>query len=74
MGVIVVSALVCHTAWHWMEDRGQAFWNSPWPQPTTGGLLLFAQWAVSLIVIVFVARHLNDWLDRKSPHHAVPAE
>lgn len=74
MGVIVVSALVCHTAWHWMEDRARAFWNSPWPQPTTGGLIQFSQWAVTLIVIVFAAKLLNDWLDRRRPSHAVPAE
>jgi hypothetical protein len=74
MGVIVVSALVCHTAWHWMLDRGQAFWQTPWPEPTAAGLLLLARWVISLVVVVLVARLLSNWLDRRWSGHAVPAE
>ncbi|MEI9984425.1 MAG: HupE/UreJ family protein [Aliidongia sp.] len=27
MGIIVLSALVAHTAWHWMIERGEVFWQ-----------------------------------------------
>jgi HupE/UreJ protein len=31
LGIIVLSALVAHTAWHWMIERGEALAKYPWP-------------------------------------------
>ena len=53
MGIIVVSAIIAHTAWHWMLDRADVLWKTPWPQPTVAGLMILARWivAVSLAVV-----------------------
>ena len=32
LGVIVLSALAVHTAWHWMLERGEVWWKHPLPQ------------------------------------------
>ena len=31
MGVIILSALVAHTGWHWMIDRGEVLAKFPFP-------------------------------------------
>jgi hypothetical protein len=53
MGTIILSALVAHTAWHWMLDRGDRLRQYPfqWPE-ITGALLASATRWLMLIVIV----------------------
>jgi hypothetical protein len=50
MGTIILSALVAHTAWHWMLDRGSALrtYRFQWP-------VLDASFAVSLMRASIVA-------------------
>src|SRR5215471_5846380 len=74
MGVIVVSALVAHTAWHWMIDRADVLWRTPWPQPTVQGLMILAQWIVAVALAVGAAKLLAKWIERKWPGHVLPAE
>jgi hypothetical protein len=31
LGIIILSALVAHTAWHWMIERGEVLAKFPWP-------------------------------------------
>jgi hypothetical protein len=33
LGVIILSALICHTAWHWMQERLEVLRLIPWPEP-----------------------------------------
>ena len=72
MGVIVVSALVAHTAWHWMIDRADVLWRTPWPQPTVQGLMILAQWIVAVALAVGAAKLLAKWIERKWPGHVLP--
>ena len=74
MGIIVVSALVAHTAWHWMIDRADVLWRTPWPQPTVQGAMILAQWILAVTVALGAARLLAKWIERKWPGHIVPAE
>ena len=50
VGLIVLSALVGHTAWHWMTDRAEVLWRSPWPRPDVLDLATAALW-VGLIAL-----------------------
>jgi hypothetical protein len=70
MGIIVVSVIVAHTAWHWMIDRAEVLWATPWPLPTPEGLALLARWIIALVVAVTAASLLTKWLDRKWPGRA----
>jgi hypothetical protein len=74
MGIIVVSAIVAHTAWHWMIDRADVLWKTPWPQLTVPGLTILAQWILALALAVGAARLFARWIDHKWPGHVVPAE
>lgn len=52
MGTIIVSAIVAHTAWHWMIERFDLLHKFPWPAITYGDLAQGLSW---LIVAVSVA-------------------
>ena len=74
MGIIVVSAIVAHTAWHWMIDRANVFWQTPWPPLTVPGLMILARWIVAVGLAVGAAKLLANWIERKWPGHVLPAE
>jgi hypothetical protein len=50
IGTIILSALVGHTGWHWMSDRADVLWRSPWPRPDAADLAVMALW-LGLIVL-----------------------
>ena len=54
MGTIILSAIVAHTAWHWMIDRGSQLQKFPfaWPDLTPAFLASAMRWAM---VAVFFA-------------------
>ncbi len=73
MGTIILSALVAHTGWHWMIDRGSVLsqFRFQWPVITAATLVTLMHW---LMAIVFLAGLL--WLVfgvlRRQPN--LPAE
>jgi hypothetical protein len=74
MGIIVLSALIAHTAWHWMLDRAEVLWQTPWPQPTGSGLMILGRWILAIAVAVGAAKLLSRWFERKWPGRTQPAE
>ena len=50
MGTILISAIVAHTAWHWMIDRGRDLSRFDWPSMTTAGLASAVRWLTVLVV------------------------
>jgi hypothetical protein len=66
MGTIILSALVAHTAWHWMLDRGEQLgqFRFVWP-PLTAALLATAlHWLMFLLVVAAVLWYVAT---RRSP-------
>jgi hypothetical protein len=61
VGIIVLSALVAHTGWHWMSDRAEVLWRVPWPHP---GLLDLATMALWVAVIILGAGAIGYLLRR----------
>ena len=57
VGTIILSAIVAHTAWHWMIDRFDVLKQFPWPAFTMDGLADGLQW---LFVVVAIAA--GAWL------------
>jgi hypothetical protein len=72
MGVILLSAIVAHTAWHWMIDRWNVLWQAPWPQVTEAGLMILARWVAGLLLAVGLARVIARWIERKRPSVFAP--
>jgi hypothetical protein len=61
MGTIVLSALVAHTAWHWMTDRGAQLLLFPAPALDAAFLLAAVRWTMGLVVVggmLWIARIL----------------
>ena len=81
IGTIVLSALVAHTAWHWMTERGRILleYDLPvWNLAFVGNAL---EWLAILLagaaVAWFVWRRLRGWVDgsrTRAPEPPVPAE
>jgi HupE / UreJ protein len=54
LGTIILSALVAHQAWHWMEDRFSILEQFPWPKITQGGLVSALGWLTVLVAAAAV--------------------
>jgi hypothetical protein len=74
MGIIVLSAIIANVAWQWMMQRGEALWQTPWPQLTVPALLTLGCWVLALSLAVGAAKLLARWLERKWPTLGRPAE
>src|SRR5262249_30545272 len=72
VGMIILSAIVADTGWHWMIDRADVLWKTPWPRPSLVGLTILAFWVAGTRRAVgglsVVAKRL-----RLAPGNAVPA-
>lgn len=53
MGTIIVSALVAHTGWHWMTERGDALLQYRFEWPAFDALLLASamRWLMLLLIV-----------------------
>ena len=71
VGMIILSAIVAHTGWHWMSDRAGALWATPWPRPTLAGLAILAVWMAGIFLagggLSVVARRLDIARSRRLP-------
>jgi len=47
---ILLSAVVAHTAWHWMIDRAEVLWKMQWPRPTIVGVTTLAFWLAGILL------------------------
>ncbi len=59
IGTIILSALVLHTAWHWMIERGEKLAQFPWPVFDAAAIASLMRWAMALTVLAAIA-----WLAR----------
>jgi hypothetical protein len=67
MGIILLSAIVAHQAWHWTLERGDKLWQTPWPHLTRQGAMGLLQWAIAIALAIAALKLLPKWLDRKLP-------
>ncbi|HEX5070174.1 MAG TPA: HupE/UreJ family protein [Vicinamibacterales bacterium] len=59
LGIIVASAIVAHTAWHWLIERGEALTRYDWPVSGPAGLASLLRWVMGAVAVVGVM-----WLGR----------
>ena len=55
MGTIILSAIVAHTAWHWMTDRFDVLRQFPWPTVTAADAATAIRWVMALVVLLALA-------------------
>lgn len=51
IGAIIVSAIVAHTAWHWMTERGAGLTEFGWPAMDAVFLLTVVRWLLAAVVV-----------------------
>ncbi|HYL15960.1 MAG TPA: HupE/UreJ family protein [Terriglobales bacterium] len=66
-GVIILSALVAHTGWHWMTERWDVLRQTPWPRVDAAGVVMLARWVAGLLLAFGAAHLLAKWVGRKFP-------
>jgi hypothetical protein len=70
VGTIILSALVAHTAWHWMLDRGHvlAQFRFEWPAFTSVLLASTLRWVMLFLILGgffwILQRAIQRWNDR----------
>jgi hypothetical protein len=71
-GTVILSALVAHTGWHWMLDRGSRLSQFDWPELDAPFLVGAMRWAMLLVVaaglvwLVGLYRNRGDETGRSS--------
>jgi hypothetical protein len=53
MGTIILSALVAHTGWHWMIDRGERLrqFRFVWPALSAAMLASILHWLMAILIV-----------------------
>jgi len=66
MGAIILSAIVAHTGWHWMLDRGHvlAQFRFEWPALTAALLAGAARWLMAILLLGGVMWFLQKTFQR----------
>ena len=64
IGTIVLSALVGHTAWHWMIERADQFTKFPWPTLDAAFLASAMRWLIMILGVGVVLVLINAALRR----------
>jgi hypothetical protein len=71
-GTILLSALVAHTAWHWMTERGATLrqYRVSWPAPDLALLASALRWLMLLLILAGAVWLLRGLFDRiaRDPH------
>ena len=67
IGTIILSALVAHTGWHWMIDRGERLRQFGWPAIGTAQLVSVMRWLIVILILaglVWLAFAVRNWAQR----------
>ena len=51
LGAVILSALVAHQAWHWMEDRYAVLSQFPWSGYTGDAMVNLLRWVTALVAL-----------------------
>ncbi|HTP51849.1 MAG TPA: HupE/UreJ family protein [Anaeromyxobacteraceae bacterium] len=69
VGIVIASALVAHTGWHWMIDRGEVLWKTEWPPFDAQALAVLARWVAGMLLAIglmrFAARRAGNLFSRR---------
>lgn len=64
LGVIILSALVAHTGWHWMLERGADLAKFPWPVFDAAFAAAAMRGLIGVLLVGALAWLANGWLRR----------
>jgi hypothetical protein len=67
IGTIILSALIAHTAWHWMEARGAGLSAYDWSGPGLGTMALIVRVLMIAVVVASIVWGVRAWQTRERP-------
>jgi len=56
VGIIIASALVAHTGWHWMIARADVLWKTEWPRFDAQALAVLGRWVAGILLVFGAVR------------------
>ena len=74
MGTIILSAIVAHTGWHWMLDRGNTLcqFRFQWPEFNAALLAILVRWLMLFMILgglIWLFRMIvRNWAARRNSH------
>ena len=68
---VLLSALVAHTAWHWMLERGEVLWKVDWPALDAGGAVTAARWLAGALLAAGAVELARRRLERGAARRGV---
>lgn len=72
MGTIILSALVAHTAWHWMTERWDKLRQFPFQWPTLNAAFLASamRWLMALLILAGLIWMISGFLRQRTQGEA----
>jgi hypothetical protein len=67
-GLLVISILVGHTAWHWLGERADILWRTRWPAIDTSTLMALA----AIVAIALLVGGAIRWAAARRSRRAAP--
>ena len=64
LGIIILSALVAHTAWHWMLERGGQLAKFPFPRLDAAFMASAMRGLMAALILAALVWAANSWLKR----------
>jgi len=64
LGIIIMSALVTHTAWHWMLERGAQLAKFPFPTLDAAFIASVMRGLLAVLILTALVWAANSWLRR----------
>jgi hypothetical protein len=74
IGTIIISALVAHTAWHWMIERGASLSGYAWTLQDTMLAADVLRWTMRLVAVVGIVWLASTFMRRGTPGRGFPAD
>jgi hypothetical protein len=71
-GTIILSALVAHTAWHWLTERWADLRKFPLPNIDAAALAGILRWVIVAIVLALLVWMADGWLRRWMGQEGIP--
>jgi len=70
LGIIILSALVVHTAWHWMLERGELLTRFPFPTLDAAFLASLMRGLLAVLVLAAGVWIVHGWITRQLTKNA----
>jgi HupE / UreJ protein len=72
LGIIILSALVAHTGWHWMLERGGELAKFPFPTVDAAFLASAMRGMMAVLILIAAVWLANGWLRRWIQAEKIP--